>query len=119
MRLIGLAVVLGLSLLALLAAEASAQQAASLPRIGFLLTASLSDPRVPPLLQAFLAENGAAPQLRLLGAPGRTYIIEACADFVTWTAISTNFSDLNGTFVFTENMPANAPQRFYRAKLSP
>ena len=53
MRRIGLAVVLSLSLLALLAAEASAQQAASLPRIGFLLTASLSDPRLPPLLQAF------------------------------------------------------------------
>src|SRR2546426_6051917 len=52
MRLIGLAVVLAVSLnLAPLTGEA--QQAASLPRIGFLLTASLSDPRVPSLLQAF------------------------------------------------------------------
>jgi putative ABC transport system substrate-binding protein len=32
---------------------AEGQQAASLPRIGFLNTASLSDPRVPPFLQAF------------------------------------------------------------------
>ena len=30
-----------------------AQQAATLPRIGFLLPASLSDPRVPPFAQAF------------------------------------------------------------------
>src|SRR4029450_7680351 len=52
MRLVGLAVVLAVSLnLAPLTGET--QQAASLPRIGFLLTGSLSDPRVPPLLQAF------------------------------------------------------------------
>ena len=30
-----------------------AQQAASLPRIGFLAAASLSDPRIPPYVQAF------------------------------------------------------------------
>jgi len=50
MRLIGLAFILSLTL-APLAVEA--QQAVSLPRIGFLAPASLSDPRVPPFLQAF------------------------------------------------------------------
>ena len=39
--------------LALAPVAGEAQQAASLPRIGFLATASLSDPRVPPFLQAF------------------------------------------------------------------
>jgi len=52
MRLIGLAVILTIGLLAA-PLTSEAQQAASLPRIGFLLTASLSDPRVPPFLQAF------------------------------------------------------------------
>jgi ABC-type uncharacterized transport system substrate-binding protein len=52
MRLIGLVVVLALGLtLATIALEA--QQAANLPRIGWLATASLSDPRIPPVIQAF------------------------------------------------------------------
>jgi len=50
MRLIGLVLALSLTLTPL---TGETQQAASLPRIGFLLTGSLSDPRVPPLLQAF------------------------------------------------------------------
>ena len=52
MRLIGLAVILAVGLsLAPLAVEA--QQTASLPRIGFLAPASVSDPQVPRVLQAF------------------------------------------------------------------
>jgi putative tryptophan/tyrosine transport system substrate-binding protein len=52
MRVIGFAVVLALGLtLATIALEA--QQAANLPRIGWLATASLSDPRIPPVIQAF------------------------------------------------------------------
>jgi ABC-type uncharacterized transport system substrate-binding protein len=52
MRVIGLAVILAVGLsLAPLAVEA--QQTASLPRIGFLAPASVSDPQVPRVLQAF------------------------------------------------------------------
>jgi len=44
------------------------QQAASLPRIGFLAPASLSDPRVPPYIRAF-QESGQSRQ-RIAGATG-------------------------------------------------
>src|SRR5262249_37601440 len=83
------------------------------------LRKALGIPLAPPWVQALPAGNGAAPQLRLTGDPGQTYVIEASADLLSWAAISTNTSDFGGNFVFTENIPANAPQRFYRSKFAP
>jgi len=82
------------------------------------LRRALGIPLSPPVLQAFSVRRGEAPQLRIQGEPGRTYVIEACSDFLSWTAISTNISDLNGTFIFKENMPPNPAARFYRARLA-
>jgi hypothetical protein len=61
-------------------------------------------------------------QTELSGLPGKDYALQASANFITWTSISTNFSPVNpaitlptSLFNFTDFPPTNFPYRFYRA----
>jgi PKD repeat protein len=73
----------------------------------------------PPRLQAL----GLTPQgqfvLKLIGEPGRSYIVEASADFQTWTSIATNTAGPDGTFSFADAQSVHWPRRIYRGVVFP
>jgi hypothetical protein len=53
-------------------------------------------------------------QVRLMGIPGLTNMIQATTDFSTWTPLLTNST---GIYDFTDTSAPNYPRRFYRAAL--
>ncbi len=77
-------------------------------------------PSLAGLLRANLAlkaqSNGM--QVNLQGETGRTYTIEISTDLVHWVTW-TNQVATDGTIHLTDTQTANAPIRFYRAKLEP
>ena len=56
-----------------------------------------------------------APEFRLTGLIGRSYILEASADLQHWTDVSTNVA-VTGTLSFTNQISPAFPQRFFRLK---
>lgn len=54
-------------------------------------------------------------QFTLEGQPGLTYVIQASADLLNWTPVSTNTAVEDGTFKFTDPEAPEFMQRFYRA----
>lgn len=54
--------------------------------------------------------------LAVSGIAGHTYVVEATADFMTWTIIGTVTLDAGGSLDFTDTQAANYPQRFYRIR---
>ena len=51
------------------------------------------------------------------GDAGDVYVIKGSEDLLTWTVISTNAAGLDGNVYFSDDLPAGAGQRFYRAEL--
>lgn len=59
-------------------------------------------------------------QLRLIGVPNRTGIIEATTNLPSgWSPVFTNTISTNGNFDFMDNQSTNLPQRFYRGVAAP
>jgi subtilase family serine protease len=60
-------------------------------------------------------------QLKLSGAYGLTYVLEAATDLLsgTWQPMATNTLDVTGVWQFTDEQVTNFPGRFYRLKLMP
>ena len=56
--------------------------------------------------------------LQFTGNDFCTYAVEASSNLVDWTILGTN-SPSNGVFIFTDTMPLNTGQRFYRSVLLP
>lgn len=71
----------------------------------------------PKLLNPVLLPGGVF-QFMLVGVTNQTCIIEASADFQTWTPLATNTTSPGG-FTFTDAPAACHPVRFYRAAISP
>ena len=69
-------------------------------------------------VQQVSSERGA--RLFLQGHAGKTNVIEASPDLVTWTPVSTNVMDYSVCpicryFIFEDALSTNLPHRFYRA----
>ena len=57
-------------------------------------------------------------QTTLMGQPGKTYVIQASSDLITWTPIATN--TLSGTnWIFAEPVDPSVSHRFFRAVCQP
>jgi hypothetical protein len=56
------------------------------------------------------------PLVQFTGYDGHSYAVQASSDFVNWSNISTNFP-LNEIFTFSNSIPLNAKQQFYRSVL--
>ena len=59
--------------------------------------------------------SGGMSQLDLVCQPGRTYVLEASQDLITWIPITTNVA-VNTTCQFTEPTAAGSPARFFRVR---
>jgi hypothetical protein len=82
----------------------------------YLVFASLARPPPPQLrLLGFL--DGAA-ALRLSGAPGMAFAIDASTNFVNWMPLSTNVTT-GGSFDWVDNGSGGLPRRFYRGRWVP
>ncbi len=57
-------------------------------------------------------------ELELSGATGKSYVIQATADFVDWISLGTNTPGVS-PFYFVDPGASNAPHRFYRALQQP
>ncbi|GAA5115407.1 cadherin-like domain-containing protein [Luteolibacter yonseiensis] len=55
--------------------------------------------------------------LRMVGIPGRSYVIQASSDMVNWTTLATKVAGPNGIFEFVDADAAGFPTRFYRLAL--
>jgi len=68
-----------------------------------------------------VTRQGNAVRLELVDRPGKRLAIEFAASLPapTWIALATNTVGLNGHFLFTNTLPASAPQHFYRARELP
>ena len=71
---------------------------------------------MPPKLTSLGRNTNGQFALRLEGAQGARYAIEATANFAQWTALTTNVAT-NGVFEFTDTGSASLPRRSYRARL--
>jgi hypothetical protein len=72
------------------------------PSIG---TVSITPPKFDGTLQATLA-----------GTPGQAFVLEASADLIHWTPVSTNIADTNGIATLVESNAIAYPSRFYRGR---
>ncbi|PYK96234.1 MAG: hypothetical protein DME19_20385, partial [Verrucomicrobia bacterium] len=54
--------------------------------------------------------------LRVSGAPGERYVVEASPNLVDWMPVFTNAVSTFGFYDFTDTTSGTLPQRFYRAK---
>ncbi len=60
------------------------------------------------------AGTNASPALRVTGAAGYNYVVEATTNFVTWEPVAT-LMNTNGTVDFVDTRTTNFIRRFYRA----
>ena len=67
---------------------------------------------------AAVQSNGAF-TLTLTGQPGKSYVIQASTDLVSWTSVVTNATSFGGTLQFTDTNVVSFPYRFYRAHSFP
>ncbi|HEX4644448.1 MAG TPA: hypothetical protein VH598_02455, partial [Verrucomicrobiae bacterium] len=73
--------------------------------------------QIPPDITSIQLVN-CMPLLTCSGTPGATYYIQATVSLtppIQWTVVSTNVTDTNGVFQFTDSGCSNYPSRFYRA----
>jgi hypothetical protein len=63
-----------------------------------------------------LSLSGGVLNAQFSGVDEHAYRVEVSTDLVTWFGVSTNYPT-NGVFRFTESMPVNEGQRFYRSVL--
>jgi subtilisin family serine protease len=82
------------------------------------LRKALGVPSAPPVLSASVNVPGESFVLRLSGDPGRAYVIDASRNALIWSPVSTNRSDLTGTFIVTNTLGAGVVSELYRARLS-
>ena len=57
-------------------------------------------------------------EVELSGMTGKSYVLQATADFVNWISLSTNAPGVS-PFYFTDPGASNAPRRFYRVLQQP
>ena len=81
----------------------------------YMLTAYAT--AVPPEVHIAERLNDGSNLLRLYGEPNKSYTIEATADFVTWTPISTS-TPTEGILEYLDAASAGQNRRFYRAKVN-
>lgn len=72
----------------------------------------------PPQLQLLGRTGAGEPWLRLTGAAGVRFAIDATTNLQSWTALKTNVL-YDGVFDFVDTGAPGAPQRFYRARWVP
>jgi hypothetical protein len=71
---------------------------------------------VPPTLKNISRLSDGSNLLRLTGQPNREYVLEATANFQTWTPIKTN-APPDGIFEYLDMDAIGRAARFYRAKV--
>jgi len=54
-------------------------------------------------------------QVRLDGIPGRSYVLTASPDLITWSPLSTNVLPASGLWWFTDPVSSTQQDRYYRA----
>jgi uncharacterized repeat protein (TIGR01451 family) len=75
-----------------------------------------------PVIAWVAANTDGSITLKLAGAPGSTYVLEATtnlAPIVVWLPIATNQLDASGVWQFTDPQAVNFEQQFYRLELAP
>jgi uncharacterized repeat protein (TIGR01451 family) len=72
----------------------------------------------PRLLSSAVLTNGQF-QFILSGQIGTNYIVQASTNLVNWISLTTNVTDANGTFKFTDSSAAAYSGRYYRALRAP
>jgi uncharacterized repeat protein (TIGR01451 family) len=75
-----------------------------------------------PVVAGVVANSDGSITLKLAGAPGSIYILEATtnlAPIVVWLPIATNQLDSSGVWQFTDPQAVNFEQQFYRLELAP
>jgi hypothetical protein len=71
-------------------------------------------PPIPPLLSAITRQADGNVKLSASGEPNQAYLVQAGADLVNWSVISTNTADTNGAVFFLDLNATNYSTRFYR-----
>jgi hypothetical protein len=79
-----------------------------------------SGPRVPPPRLGITGMSSGGARLFIQGQAGRTNVIEASSDLVTWVGVSTNVMDYSlcpicPFAIFEDSASTNLTRRFYRA----
>jgi len=69
----------------------------------------------PPSKLSLSSVPGSGARCQLAGVAGQTYVIQASADLMNWSSISTNVADTNGIVWLIDSNSIAAPERFYRA----
>ena len=85
---------------------------------GWSLVISWADAVQPAQLRSPALPGASSFQTTLMGQAGKTYVIQASSDLITWTPIATN--TLSGTnWFFTEPVDPSVSRRFFRAVCQP
>jgi subtilisin family serine protease len=71
------------------------------------------------LLAAIPQASPGLVQLQVISAPSRLCVVQSSPDLVIWSPLLTNITSANGMFEFSELIPTNSLQRFYRAVALP
>jgi hypothetical protein len=85
-----------------------------------IATLTVFDPA--PVIAGVAANADGSITVKLAGAPGSTYVLEATtnlAPIVIWLPIATNQLDASGVWQFTDPLAVNFEQQFYRLELVP
>jgi membrane-associated phospholipid phosphatase len=64
---------------------------------------------------ALVTPVGGSTQLKLIGEPGRDYVLQICPDLRSWVNVATNTAASNGEVLFADPQMGAAVKRFYRA----
>jgi hypothetical protein len=59
--------------------------------------------------------SGGQFQIGFAGLPGRTYVLQASTNFITWTPLITNLAATN-LFILVDSNASNFPFRYYRVE---
>ena len=62
---------------------------------------------------------GGALTLTVAGKPGSSYVLERSADLASWAAFATNTIPTGGPALFTNQVAANSPFQYFRARALP
>jgi hypothetical protein len=69
------------------------------------------------VLESPSLQGGSQFSMTIWGAPGDVYQVQASTNLTDWSHVAW-VTNLDGTVLFTEQVPTNARTRFYRAVLS-
>jgi hypothetical protein len=84
----------------------------------YRVTAELVTTPPPTLLAVSYSTNGQF-LLRLTGAPGKRFAIDASTNWFQWTALITNSTSATGTLDYLDRAATNYLRRFYRGRVVP